>query len=60
MKVKILYYELKEKEFRSEKTLRKFLKNKLPSEILNACEYKNKIIFNLEIRRFLEKYMGQY
>jgi hypothetical protein len=56
LKVKVLYYELKEREFRSYKTLNKFLKKKLPDEILRAIETKEGIQYMLELGQFLYEY----
>jgi hypothetical protein len=53
MKIEIIYHEIKRKEFRKEKTLQKFLKTKLPSEILRAIEIKNGVYYLLEIQEFL-------
>lgn len=55
MKVKILYYELKEKEFRSQKALQKFLRTLLPSEILRAVKYEKGIGYMLEICQFINE-----
>lgn len=56
MKIQIIYYELKQKEFRSEKTLFKFLNTKLDSEILRIVQTKNKTEYIICIRTFLDKY----
>ncbi len=58
MKVEILYYELKRKEFRSEKTLRSFLNKKLTNQILRVIEFDKGNKFLLEIRSFINKYRG--
>ena len=48
--------EIKQKEFRSKKTLAKFLNKKLDSEILRVIEVKNKINYMVELRSFLDQY----
>lgn len=56
MKVKILYHELREKEFRSKNTLKKFINKKLPSEILRVVEYKKSgISYWLDLLDFFRK-----
>ena len=57
MKIEIIYHEIKRKEFRSEKTLRKFLRGKLKSEILRAMEIKNGTWYALEMNQFLNEKM---
>lgn len=47
MKIKVLYYELKEKEFRSKKTLENFMKTKLTYEIVGAYQIIGKINYKL-------------
>jgi len=58
MKIEVTYYELKRKEFRKKSTLQKFLRSHLPSEILTAYEYKDKICYALELKEFIVKYRG--
>ena len=53
MKIRILYHEVKEKEFRSKKTLKNFLKIRLDSEILRVIEMKDRIGYMREIKKFL-------
>jgi hypothetical protein len=55
MKVELIYHEIKRKEFRSKKTLNKFLRSKLPSEILRAIEVKKGIWYMLEIEKFIRE-----
>jgi len=47
MKIKVLYYELKEKEFRSKKTLDTFMKTKLINEIVSGYQIIGKITYRL-------------
>ena len=49
MKVKILYYEPKVKEFRSRKTLVNFLRNKQSHEIIQVTEIKKGINYILRL-----------
>lgn len=53
MKIEVHYYELKKKEFRSKKSLKKFLNTKLDHEILRAVEVKDKTYTMLELQRFI-------
>jgi hypothetical protein len=56
MKFRIVYYDMKEKEFTSKKTMEKFLKKHLDSEILRVLEVKATHFELREIRQFLEVY----
>lgn len=56
MKITLTYYELSQKEFRSEKTLVKFLKGKCNQQILSAIEHKGKIQYFLELENFIRKH----
>lgn len=56
MKFQIVYHEIKHKEFRSKKSLKKFLSSKLDSEILRVMQTENKCNYMIEIKPFLEEY----
>jgi hypothetical protein len=53
IRIRILYYELCQKEFRTRKNLKMFLKGKLDSEILRAEEIKKDYSEFLELKKFL-------
>jgi len=56
MKIEIIYHEIKQKKFRSKKTLSKFLNTKLDSEILRVIQVENGINYMVELRTFLDRY----
>lgn len=52
MKIKLIYYKICEKEFRSIKSLNKFMNNLSNDKIIAGYQYKNKIIYQLQLSKY--------